>query len=111
MTKLSQQKCLNHPSREAIARCPSCGHFFCRECITEHDGIMSCSNCLSSAVHEPKVKQKNRFYPLIKSIFILLLGLFTAWFFFFQLGQVLLAIPDSFHSGNTMESAWKDVIE
>ena len=46
LVNLSQQRCFNHTSREAVARCPECGRFFCRECITEHDDRVLCAVCL-----------------------------------------------------------------
>src|SRR5580658_7631208 len=33
---LLDQRCFNHDLREAVAQCPSCKRFFCRECVTEH---------------------------------------------------------------------------
>ena len=36
MSNLIHQRCSNHPGREAAVRCPECGRFFCRECVTEH---------------------------------------------------------------------------
>src|ERR1035441_7972275 len=38
--------CFNHPERLAAARCPECRNSFCRECVTEHDGRLSCATCL-----------------------------------------------------------------
>ena len=43
---LSLQRCRNHAEREAVARCPGCGHHFCRECVTEHDDRILCAACL-----------------------------------------------------------------
>ena len=43
---LAHQRCFNHATREAVARCPECHHFFCRECITEHDDRVLCTGCL-----------------------------------------------------------------
>jgi uncharacterized paraquat-inducible protein A len=39
--------CVNHPSREASARCPECKRYFCRECTTEHDSRILCASCLN----------------------------------------------------------------
>jgi hypothetical protein len=46
MTAVAHQRCLHHHEREAVARCPECGHYFCRECITEHDERVICASCL-----------------------------------------------------------------
>lgn len=29
------EKCFNHPDRESIAPCHSCGKYFCRDCLSE----------------------------------------------------------------------------
>ena len=42
---ISQARCGNHAGREAVARCPECRGFFCRECITEHEGRLICAQC------------------------------------------------------------------
>ena len=47
MAAVALQRCLHHGEREAIARCPECGSFFCRECITEHDERVLCASCLA----------------------------------------------------------------
>jgi len=47
---LAYQRCLNHTFREAVARCPECGHYFCRECITEHEDRVVCASCLRKLV-------------------------------------------------------------
>jgi len=33
--------------REAVCRCPVCARYFCRECITEHEGRFLCSRCVA----------------------------------------------------------------
>ncbi len=48
MNALSAQRCLLHPQREAAARCAKCRKYFCRECATEHQGLILCSACLKS---------------------------------------------------------------
>ena len=47
---LRQQRCVLHPEREAVARCPECGRFFCRECVTEHEGRLLCAACIGRLV-------------------------------------------------------------
>lgn len=44
---IALSKCLIHTAREAVARCPQCRQFFCRECITEHGGRVLCAPCLA----------------------------------------------------------------
>ena len=43
---LTHQRCFHHSHREAVARCPECRQFYCRECVTEHDYRVICATCL-----------------------------------------------------------------
>ena len=51
------QRCFNHAGREAVARCPECGQFFCRECITEHEDRVLCSACLKKLTRRPLARR------------------------------------------------------
>jgi len=97
MTALAHQRCLNHESREAVARCLECGHFFCRECITEHDERVICASCLKkiAPAAEQPVRRRVNLWPVLPSAG----GLLLAWFVFYTIGRMLLALPDSFHDG------------
>ena len=44
-------------TREAVARCPECTQFFCRECITEHDDRVLCSACLKKLARVPLTRR------------------------------------------------------
>lgn len=57
MPALIHQRCFNHATREAVARCPECSQFFCRECITEHDDRVICSACLKKLARVPLLKR------------------------------------------------------
>lgn len=92
-----QEHCLNHQIREAVARCPECEHFFCRECITEHDDRVICAACLKRVIQKLEIKHE-RFAGVVR-IFQCMFGVLIAWVFFFVLGRLLLTIPDSFHEG------------
>lgn len=94
---LSQQRCRNHAEREAVACCLSCGGFFCRECVTEHEDQVRCAACLRKAARVPLL-QRRGFVRVLQAIQCLV-GLFVAWFFFYLLGEALLALPSSFHEG------------
>ena len=96
------QRCLHHPTREAVARCPECEHFFCRECITEHEDRVICANCLKQLVRVSG-KRGRRFAGLFR-IFFCTLGLLVAWLFFYETGRALLLIPTSFHDGTLWHS-------
>jgi len=91
------QRCLFHPSREAVARCPGCGRFFCRECISEHDDVVLCATCLSRAA---RVGQRRRsIFGQLSRALLALLGLFVAWYFFDLMGRGLMKLPASVHEG------------
>jgi hypothetical protein len=90
---LTLQRCAIHADRKAIARCPSCVNYFCRECVTEHEGRFLCSNCLQrrSAPIEPARRTGGRFAIAIG------FGIAVAWFFFYLIGQLLMLIPSNLH--------------
>ena len=97
MQSLAHQRCFNHAAREAVARCPECKQFFCRECITEHDRRVLCAACLQKLGRRPLLQRRG----LKRLIHVgqCLLGLLAAWFFFYLVGEALLALPTSFHEG------------
>lgn len=96
MSNLTTQRCFNHGQREAVARCASCGNYFCRECITEHAGRMTCARCLD----RPTVATgRFRLLGLMSAGLQLGIGLLISWFCFFVAGRLLLAIPSTFHEG------------
>lgn len=97
MPELAQQRCFNHAAREAVARCPGCGHFFCRECVTEHDDRVMCAACLHKLAHVPLLQRRG--FARTLRVGQCLLGLLLAWFFFYLIGEALLALPSSFHEG------------
>lgn len=96
MSSLKIQRCFNHAQREAVARCVSCGNFFCRECVSEHDGRMTCARCLTKPATGGR---KLRLGRLLFNVGQLAIGLMLLWFCFFMAGRGLLAIPSSFHEG------------
>lgn len=96
-----QHRCLNHVAREAVARCPECGQFFCRECVTEHAGRVVCSRCLQRLTTRPATRALR--WDWITNPVFLLLGLFTAWFVFRLLGAVLLQLPAEWHDGTVWQ--------
>jgi hypothetical protein len=102
VTDLSQQRCFNHGEREAVARCPSCGQFFCRECITEHDDRAICAVCLRKLSRAPLL-QRRGFLGVVRFA-QLMAGLIAAWFFFYLIGEILLALPASFHEGTLWQN-------
>ena len=97
MQNLTHQRCFNHALREAAARCPECGKFFCRECVTEHDDRVICAACLKKLARIPLLRRKA--FAGIARVFQCLLGFVVVWFFFYLIGEGLIALPASFHEG------------
>jgi hypothetical protein len=93
---LTTERCWNHETREAVALCPLCQHFFCRECVTEHEGRAICAVCLSKALSAVQDTSRRRVALQASQC---VLGFVTAWFFFYVIGQSLLSIPSTFHEG------------
>ena len=106
MNALTQQRCHNHASREAVARCPECRQFFCRECITEHDDRVLCAACLAKLVRLPLTKRPLfvGFLRGARGAF----GLLVAWFFFFLVGQHLVSLPNEFHEQSVWSVPWTE---
>jgi hypothetical protein len=109
MTALAAQRCLHHSSREAVARCPECGHFFCRECITEHEDRIICASCLKKLAHAAAKPQRRRvnLWPALQGAG----GLVITWFVFYTIGRLLLALPDDFHEGSVWRSKFMDYFD
>jgi hypothetical protein len=107
MADLARERCRNHPNREAVARCPECGHFFCRECVTEHDNRMLCNACLLRTTLGDK-PASSRWRKRLGLMVFGCLGFLLLWGAFYLIGQGLLAIPSSFHEGTIWRSPWWD---
>ena len=103
-SSLAQERCYNHRDREAVARCPECTRFFCRECITEHDDRVLCAACLRGKQQSTKGKRVQ--WGLLMSTGQFVLAILILWLFFYYLGQALLVIPTSFHDGTLWNSGW-----
>ena len=95
MSDLALQKCHLHLVREAVARCPSCRRFFCRECVTEHAGRMMCVSCLDKTMEE-EAAPGSRLGGIVAAAQLAMAILLT-WFFFALVGQGLLNVPSTFH--------------
>jgi hypothetical protein len=106
MPDLASQRCLNHSFREAVARCPECSRYFCRECITEHDDRVICASCLKAlALKEARpAKRRINLWPAVQGAG----GLLIAFFVFYAIGRVLLAMPDQFHDEKVWKSKFMD---
>jgi hypothetical protein len=97
MSSLVHQRCFHHFQREAVARCPECRDYFCRECVTEHDDRVICAACLSRLALKPAARRRWSTGLLCAAGCVA--GLLVCWFFFYLVGEALLALPASFHEG------------
>lgn len=94
---LVDQRCFHHALREAVAQCPSCKRFFCRECVIEHDGRMICVSCVQALARQAQQpKQGARAWWAIAA----LAGILIAWLSFYYLGLALARIPSEFHGAS-----------
>lgn len=105
MSTLVAQRCVHHAEREAVARCPECARFFCRECVSEHEGRVLCARCLARRVASPPEKRA-RLAAVLRGCGALG-GILLAWWFFDLLGRGLMLIPASVHEG----TIWEEVEE
>jgi len=106
--RIALQKCWNHSSREAVARCPECEHAYCRECVVEHEDRIICAGCLvrlTSRTETPKRRLSVK--PALRAA-AAILGLLVAWFVFFGLGRMLLSIPEQYHADMLWKRALKE---
>jgi len=106
MPTVIHQRCFNHAEREAVARCPVCHQYFCRECITEHEERVICAACLrklagTDVTRSTKLATAGRFFQFA-------MGILLAWFFFYLVGEALLAMPTSFHESTLWQGSWLD---
>lgn len=104
MDDLLHQRCFNHLLREAVARCPQCQRYFCRECVTEHEDKVLCAACLNADTNTDR-SDRSRFGGLVQMMHFLL-GAALLWVFFYYLGQILLSLPSAFHEGTMWEKGW-----
>ena len=101
MHPLASQRCLHHASREAVARCPECAQFFCRECIAEHDDRVICASCLKKLARRAEETPRHRLdlWPAAQ----IGGGFAFAWLLCYVAGRLLLSLPDDFHD----DKLWK----
>lgn len=102
MNTLGNRRCQRHPAREAVALCPDCRGYFCRECVSEHEGRILCSLCLT-ATASPK-RQQGKLAGRLFDLMLGAVGLVTLWLCLYYFGDLLLAIPSNFHEGTIWDS-------
>lgn len=99
---LSKTICRVHPERPAAARCPSCLNFYCPECITEHEGLLTCASCLEAAA-TPTAEKKAGVGLFFAPVLQILIALLVSWLIFLSVAQFLGDISDEFHDGTVWE--------
>jgi hypothetical protein len=104
MESLARRRCFHHALREAVARCPDCERFFCRECVSDHEDRVLCSACLARRV-APAETTRNRIRWLARAG-LFSVGLLTVWLIFYGLGRWLLSVPSAFHEG----TIWQQIL-
>ena len=100
---ISESTCLIHSTRPATARCPECRRFYCEECVTEHDGRLTCAGCLRGEKNITGESNQHRPLAVVFSILQFGVGLLMIWMFFYFTARFLMLIPASFHDGTVWE--------
>ena len=105
MVTNTDQRCFHHHDREAVVRCPECRRFYCRECVTEHEARMLCSECLARLAGKT-AKPASRW---VQGLYLTVqggIGFVLLWYAFYLVGLMLLAIPHAFHEGTIWSPDW-----
>jgi hypothetical protein len=91
MPGLALQRCFHHEEREAVSRCPSCGRFFCRECVLPHDGRLLCSACILALSEQTLDVERTRRAPRgVWQVFLAGLALLLVWVVFYFTGWTVI---------------------
>jgi hypothetical protein len=90
MPNLSAETCANHPGREASARCSACRLSYCRECVSEHEGLIFCGICLRKKTDRSRLvsRKLKGIPPLLASLG----GWLLLWIAFYTLGRIVLSL-------------------
>ena len=103
---LHARRCVRHTTREAAARCPACGEFFCRECVVEHAGKLLCAPCLAKSAVASEIRRKK--LVRLRRAAQTVAGLLALWFAFYGLGALLLKVPPTVHDGTIWGAGAED---
>ena len=104
MPGLTQQRCFNHLLREAVARCPECRQYYCRECVTEHDDRVICAACLKKSAVTATAARRG--WRVAGRLILFIAGCVSIWMFFYFIGQTLLSLPNTFHDLTIWKGQW-----
>ncbi|TLD69720.1 hypothetical protein FEM03_15440 [Phragmitibacter flavus] len=102
---MAQVQCLNHPKREAAARCTACAQVFCRECVTSLEGKMVCGACYREKTTVEAVAKKD--WYLLTVAMQVVMGMGLLWLMSWLVGKWLAEMPAAFHEGTMWETFGK----
>ncbi|MGA3027532.1 MAG: rhomboid family protein [Bryobacteraceae bacterium] len=95
MTPFVHQRCFIHPSREAVSLCLECRRAFCRECVVDHDGRLTCAACLAR-LRAPAARG-NRVLRQLLSAGAAALAILLCWILFYMMGRLLMLAEPAHH--------------
>ncbi len=104
MVDLADVRCANHAEREAAARCPLCRRYFCRECVTEHDGRLVCASCLGDVARRGGAGRRR--VAWLARCALAAAAFLVVWVSFYVVGRALVAVPTSYHEGALWQDKW-----
>ena len=107
MSSLSTQRCFQHASREAVARCPECRRMYCRECVTEHGDRMLCATCIG--ILRDTSRSRTARLPGLVTALRCGVGVVLCFAFFYTMGRFLLTMPTTYHEGTLWQQSWNRV--
>lgn len=105
MSVVATRKCVQHATREAVARCPSCGGNFCAECVVEHDGRLLCTRCLAREKVIVPAAPRRAWWSRFKNLVATAVCVVGLWVVFYVVGSWLKLIPTHVHDG----SVWREI--
>jgi hypothetical protein len=88
MSGLAAARCLNHEAREAVSRCPSCGNYFCRECVTIFENRVICAACVRLVSGNEREAPSHDLG--VSGAALIVAGLLSTWFVFYAAAWVIL---------------------
>lgn len=92
---LVHQRCANHAARQAVSRCPGCRAYYCRECVTDHDGRLLCRRCLDAQAGV--AARGGRWWARLRWTAGASAGALFTWAVFYYAGSLLANLPSQFH--------------
>lgn len=89
------RRCVRHSTREAAARCPGCGVYFCRECVSEFGGKALCAGCLAKSTK--RTDDSTRRWTRARDGVRLVGAIGLTWLSFYAIGRLAAKLPANFH--------------